>query len=308
MKTGPLLESAEPPNLALRVRTIVEGALTGLHRAKQHGSSVEFAQHKEYSPGDEIRHIDWKHHAKHDRYHVKQFEQESELTAHLIVDASASMNYGEPGATKLSSATTLAAALSYVLVRQRDRVGLLPFGDRSLERYIAPSSRPGHLHDLFGVMESLLESGGRGDENLSHAIERSIELVGRRRSLIVVCTDLFDASGTALPALGHLRARGHDVVLFHILHRDELTLPFSGLTKFEDLESSRTLLTAPAAVRREYKKRLRAFLQHAKESCISTGVEYRPTDTAVPVGTALMSFLGSRATGRQGGEVAAWDF
>ncbi|HYU16498.1 MAG TPA: DUF58 domain-containing protein, partial [Candidatus Acidoferrum sp.] len=149
--------------LPVRARVIVEGALSGLHRARLHGSSVEFAEHKEYTPGDEIRHIDWKVYGRADRFYIKQFEQESELSCYLALDSSGSMAYGDrdDGAelSKLGYAAHLLAALAYLLIRQRDKVGLLVFGDEALDRYVPPRARPAHLHDLLAVLEEVIRAG-----------------------------------------------------------------------------------------------------------------------------------------------------
>jgi uncharacterized protein (DUF58 family) len=268
---------------------------------------VEFAEHKEYSPGDETRHIDWKHHAKNDRYYVKQFEQESELTAHLVLDASASMSYQGRELSKLDYGATLFAALAYLLLKQRDRVGLLAFGEAHLEHYVPPRSRPAHLRDLISVISDVMERGGRGEETLTQALERTAELVRRRRSLIVVGTDLFDRQGSAVSVLSHLRARGHDVVLFHVLDGDELTFPFQGLTEFVALEGDHKLLAHPAAIRSHYRTRLKTFLDTAATQCLENGIEYRPTPTHLPLESALSLFLSARHSNVRSSERLSWD-
>lgn len=285
-------------SLPLRARVIVEGALSGLHRARLHGSSVEFAEHKEYSPGDEIRHIDWKVYGRADRYYIKQFEQESELTCYLLLDASGSMAYGaEPGSggmSKLDYAAHLLAALAYLLIRQRDKVGLLVFGDGGLDRYVPPRARPAHLHDLLAVIEDVCRQGGRGGEPVGAALDRLGELARHRRSLMVLASDLFDEGNEGLGILRRLRARGHDVSVFQVLHPDELALPFEGLTVFESLEGERELLAEPGAVRREYKRRLAAFLKGVRDECTRGGVEHYLVPTARPLERALLEFLTGR--------------
>jgi uncharacterized protein (DUF58 family) len=284
-------------SLALRVRVIAEGALTGLHRAHQRGSSVEFAEYKEYSEGDDPRHIDWRVYAKADRYVIKQFEQETELSAHLVLDASGSMAYRSPEGTlsKVEYAAHLIGALAYILIRQRDKAGLLVFGDRKLERHVPPRARPAHLHDLLAVIEGAMDGGG-GDESVAAALERAGELAGRKRGMVVIATDFFDVEQErALAALKHLRARGHDVVLFHLLDPDELGLPFDGLTRFVSLESPRELLASANAIRREYLKRLAAFLDDVAEACTDAGVDYVPTPTGRPIEETLAKFLARRS-------------
>jgi uncharacterized protein (DUF58 family) len=288
--------------LPVRARVIVEGALSGLHRARLHGSSVEFAEHKEYSPGDEIRHIDWKVYGRADRFYVKQFEQESELSCYLALDASASMDYGDggrsggQGLSKLLYAAHLLAALAYLMIRQRDKVGLLVFGDDSLDRYVPARARPAHLHDILAVLEEVTRVGGRGSEPTSSALDRLGELTRQRRSLLIVASDLFEPpEGGALSVLRRLRARGHDVALFQILHPHELELPFEGLTLFESLEDKRELLVDPAAIRRQYKRRMASFLDRVRSECVRGGVEHHLVATARPIEQALLEFLTARA-------------
>lgn len=288
--------------LPVRARVIVEGALSGLHRARLHGSSVEFAEHKEYSPGDEIRHIDWKVYGRADRFYVKQFEQESELSCYLALDASGSMDYGDTGRdkkdglSKLVYAAHLMAALAYLLIRQRDKVGLLVFGDDSLDRYVPPRARPAHLHDLLAVLEEVTRVGGRGSEPTHTALDRLGELSRQRRSLLIVASDLFEQpDGHALGVLRRLRARGHDVALFQILHPHELELPFDSLTLFESLEDKRQLLVDPAAIRRQYKRRMAEFLDRVRSECVRGGVEHHLVATSRPIEQALLEFLTQRA-------------
>ncbi len=309
---------AQIGNMPLRAKIVVEGALTGMHRARLRGSSVEFAEHKEYSPGDEIRHIDWKAYAKVDRYYVKQFEQESQLTAYLVVDASTSMNYAglhpargphagrgpehpeAPRPSKLAYAAYLMAALSYIFVRQRDRVGLLAFGAAGTERYLPPRARPAHLSDLFTALEDLSTAGGQGSEMPAEALARIADLAGQRRSLILIASDFLSGGSEAIAALGRLRARGHEVAAFHLLDPDELDFPFRGLTRFEALEDSRTLLASPEAIRRTYLQRLRTFLSDMAQRCLDSGVGYQLIRTSAPVEQTLVDFLGTRGRSPRG--------
>jgi len=287
------------PSLLLRARIIVEGALSGMHRARLKGSSVEFEQHKEYSPGDELRHLDWKVYAKADRYYIKQFEQESELAAHLVLDASASMAYRSGPLSKLDYGIHVLAAFAHILIHQRDRVGLFAFGDPALDRLIPPRARPAHLRDLMTVLEEISAHGAQGDEDLGTALERVGELAGRKRALILVVSDLFDPARRAVDVLRWLRARGHDVAVFHTLDRDELDLPFEGLTLFQSLESKAELLTNPTAIRREYRRRFGEFLREVDTSLKSGGVEYYLTPTDAPLEGTVRRFLERRAGGKR---------
>jgi uncharacterized protein (DUF58 family) len=286
-------------SLPVKARVIVEGALSGLHRARLHGSSVEFAEHKEYSPGDEIRHIDWKAYAKVDRYYVKKFEQESQLTAHLLLDASGSMAFGGGGLAKLEYASYLLASLAYLLIRQHDRVGLTVFGNRAVDGYVPPRGRPRHLHDLLAVIDDVNQRGAAGDEPATAALERVAELSQRRRTLIVVASDLFEPDRKALATLRRLRAQRHDVALFHVLDPHELELPYEGMTLFESLEDDRKMLVNPAGIRREYKKRIDEFVAATRTECVGGGVEYHLVSTAQPLDQTLLAFLIARTVGKR---------
>jgi uncharacterized protein (DUF58 family) len=280
-------------NLELRARAVVEGALSGMHRSPHHGSSVEFAEHKEYAPGDEIKHIDWKAYGKLDRYYVKRFEEETELRCYLCIDTSASMGYGAPGPTKLEYARTLAASLGYLLLRQQDHVGLISFG-ASLSGYLPPRSRAGHLSDLLGALEA---AEPQGQTDLPRAIGYASE-VAHRRSLIVFFSDLL-GSGVSDPhaptspvhLFRGLRARRHDVVVFHLLHPDELQLPFDGPTRFLSMEDDAELLANPGEVRAAYLDEMQRFLDTHRRGLGEGDVEYHLVDTSRPPAEALLALL-----------------
>ncbi len=281
--------------LPIRARMIVEGALSGLHRARLHGSSVEFAEHKEYSPGDEIRHIDWKAYGKLDRYYVKQYEQESQLTVYLVLDASGSMEFAGGGPRKLEYAATLLAAFAYLVTQQQDKVGLRVFGDRKVDVLVPPRGKASHLHDLLAVIDSVMDGGGRGDESPAIALERVAELARRRRALIVLASDLFDPEDRTLAVLRRLRAQRHDVIALHVLDPHERSLPYEGLTLFEALESEHTLLANPSAIRKEYLARMDAFLERAARECAEGGIDYHLLSTDRPLEAAMLEVLTARA-------------
>jgi uncharacterized protein (DUF58 family) len=291
-------------SLTIKARVIVDGALSGLHRASVHGSSVEFSEHKEYSPGDELRHVDWKAYAKVDRYYVKQFEQESQLTVYLVLDTSASMAFGggaSAGTSKLEYAGLLVAALAYLVDQQQDKVGLVACGDRVTETVVPPRSRGKHLHDLLGVLDHVLTGGARGDESPAYALGRIAELARKRRALIVLASDLFDPDDETLRVLAQLRAQRHDVSVVHVLHPDERTFPYEGLTEFQALESAAKLLVNPAAIRREYLERMTAFLARCRDAMAAAGIDYHLTTTDRPLDDALLELLVARSQlGRRG--------
>jgi uncharacterized protein (DUF58 family) len=282
-------------SLPIQARVIVEGALSGLHRAAVHGSSVEFAEHKEYSPGDELRHVDWKAYAKLDRYYVKQFEQESQLTVYLVLDASASMAFSGGGIAKLEYGGLLLAALAYLVIQQQDKVGLIASGDRSLDTLVPPRGRTTHFHDLMAVLESIIARGAAGDESPAAALARIAELTRRRRALIVLASDLFDPDDETLRALAQLRAQRHDVSVIHLLDPHERSFPYDGLTQFDALESAHKILVNPAAIRRDYLERMEAFLAKVRSALTAAGVDYHLIETSQPLDQTLLGLLVARS-------------
>jgi uncharacterized protein (DUF58 family) len=283
-------------SLAIKARVIVEGALSGTHRASVHGSSVEFAEHKEYSPGDELRHVDWKAYAKQDRYYVKQFEQESQLTVYLVLDASASMAFAGGGAMpKIEYAGLALAAIAYLVVQQQDKIGLLASGDKQVETFVPPRGRTNHLHDLLGVLDGVIRAGGVGDESPSHALERIAELARRKRALIIVASDLFDAEDQTLATIARLRAQRHDISVLHVLDPHERSFPYDGLTQFESLESAHKLLVNPAAVKAEYLARMDAFLGRCRTAMADAGVDYHLVQTDQPLERTLLDLVMARS-------------
>lgn len=281
--------------LPIKARVIVQGALSGMHRASMHGSSVEFAEHKEYSPGDELRHVDWKAYAKVDRYYVKQYEQESQLTIYLVLDGSASMAFSGGGIPKLEYAGLSLAALAYLAIQQQDKVGLLASGDPAVETIVPPRARSTHLHDLLAVMDTVMTKGGVGDESPAAALRRIAELTRRRRALIVLASDLFDPEDETLAVLAQLRAQKHDVSVLHVLDPHETGFPYDGLTQFESMENQHKMLVNPVAIRKDYLERMNAFLAKCKGSLAAAGVDYHFTTTDRPLEATLLEMLVARS-------------
>lgn len=290
--------------LSIRTRIIVEAAVSGLHRASLHGSSVEFTEHKEYSPGDELRHIDWKAYAKLDRYYVKQYEQESQLTFHLVLDASASMNFAGGGQAKLEYSALCLAALGHLAIQQQDAVGLVASGDRELDAVVPPRTGTPHLHDLLKVFDLLMTRGGRGDQSPAAVLDRIAELARpprglasgrRRRCLIVLASDLFDPDDKTITALCALRCQGHDVLVLHVLDPHERTFPYDGLTEFNALESGAKMLVNPAAIRRDYVERMNAFCTRCRSAFAESGVDYHAATTDQPLEQTLLDVLIARS-------------
>jgi uncharacterized protein (DUF58 family) len=290
---------AKLAGLQLRVQAVVEGTLSGLHRSPHHGSSVEFAEHKEYTPGDDLRHLDWKAFGKFDRYYIKRFEDETDLKAYLLLDCSGSMEYGAP-LSKLEVASVLCASLAFFLSRQGDQPGLLAFADR-VRAYLPPRARSAHLGELLATLEGL-KPGGSTD--LARAVLHLTEVIAHR-TMVVVVSDLFTLGADGLRLLRSLRARNHHVVLFHLLHPDELELPFSELTLFESMEDERSVLCDPGGIRRAYLAEIAHFLEESRRICRESEIEYHQISTAQPVHEVLLRFLQSsrrrRATARARG-------
>ncbi len=282
-------------SLPIKARVIVEGALSGLHRASVHGSSVEFAEHKEYSPGDELRHIDWRAYAKGDRYYVKQYEQESQLTVYLVLDASASMQFAGGGISKLEYGGLSLAALAYLVIQQQDKVGLVACGDRAIETMVPPRGRTTHLHDLLAVLDQVMAKGGTGDESPAVALGRIAELARRKRALVIVASDLFDGDDATLQALATLRAQKHDVSVLHLLDPHERTFPYEGLTEFHALESTHRMLVNPSAIRRDYLERMDGFLTKCRTTLAAAGVDYHLVSTDRALEATLLDLLVARS-------------
>jgi uncharacterized protein (DUF58 family) len=274
--------------LHLRTRVVVDGLLSGQHRSAHRGQSVEFAEHKEYSPGDEIRHIDWKAYGRFDRYYVKRYEQETNLRAYLVVDASASMAYGDGGG-KIEMASVLAAGLATVLTRQQDLVGLGLWRGDTLHLW-PPHGSPGHLQAL---MERLADVTPAGGTNLA-ALARELAEKVHRRSLIVVLSDLFDPDPQGLPSLLSLRARGHDLAILHLLDRTELDFPFEDPQLFLSMEDERRLEVSPLELRRGYLAELQRFLADTERLCRERDCDYQQVVSDSSLEAALADLLARR--------------
>ena len=288
-------ELAKLASMTVRCRTVAEGAFSGLHHNRQAGSSIEFAEHKEYAPGDDVRHIDWKAAARIDRTYIKRFEDETEMRTYLALDVSASMGYQRLGVSKLEYGGMLGGALAYLLAQQGDPAGLLLFDDKT-RHYLPPRTRPGHIRDLLALLEAAFPAGTTNPE----AAMAQIGEVAERRSLVVVFSDLFDAAPGFGERLRQLRARGHDVVLFHVLDPDEVELTFDELTHFEGIEpgDSRKLLGDPRDLRVAFRRESEAFRARWRELCLDARVDYQLAITNEPPSQVIRRFLLPRQKGR----------
>lgn len=272
--------------LDLVARLVVEGFITGLHRSPYHGFSVEFSEYRPYMPGDPLRNIDWKVLGRTDRFYVKQFEEETNLKAYLFLDASGSMKYGSVQWTKIQYATYLAAALSYLMLIQRDAVGLAVF-DTELKSYFPPRSAYNAMHIILKNLESV-QAGG--DTNISGILHGLAERI-RRRGLIIVLSDLMDDPQAVLNALKHFRHKKHEVIVFHVLDPDEIRLRFDRDTVFVDMETHETIQTQPWRIRSEYGKTVSGWMERYKWECRKAGIDYVPMDTSASYADALFRYL-----------------
>lgn len=281
---------AKISGLIVRARMIVEGSITGLHRSPFHGSSVEFAEHREYVAGDDIRYIDWKVFGRSDRYYIKQFEEETNLRVQLVLDASESMAYGSGAMSKLDYARTLAASLAYLILGQQDAVGALVFDEKI--RAEAPISQSrSHLQDLVGV---LAQQSGKDATDIGEVLGRVSDRL-KRRCLIVLLTDLFDDKDGLVHGLRRLRHAGHDVLVIHVMDPDELNFPFTRMTLFEGLEDYPDQLADPEAVREAYLVEIREFMREMRRDFRNSGIQYQLADCSRSFDQVLRESLVRRA-------------
>ena len=274
--------------LELTARRVVEGFLSGMHRSPYSGQSIEFLQHRQYTAGDEIRHIDWKVYARQDRLHVKQYEEETNLRLALLVDRSGSMAYGADEANKFDYASSVAASLAYLALRQKDAVSLSAF-DEVVHRSVSSRSNQQQLSRLLTVLESVGADGRTDLVSVAKEVAQTIP----RRGLVIVFSDLLGVD-RLVEGLRVLRQRGHDVAIFHVLHDDEVNFEFSGATRFEGLESETFLNCNPRALREGYLEALGDFLDQTRKACGRLAIEYMLVKTTDPLDAVLAKFLATR--------------
>lgn len=273
----------------LKARTIVEGFLTGLHRSPYKGFSVEFAEHRQYIPGDDLATLDWKVYARSDRHFVKKFEEETNLTCHLLLDVSGSMAYASGGITKLQYGSYLAAALAYLMHRQRDSFGLIAFDD-SISALLPASARAGHLRAVLLALERLKIGAGTDVAKPLHDLAAAV----RKRGLVVLVSDLLDDPVRVLDGLKHFRYRGTDVIVFHILDPYELQFPFEQAARFRDMETADEVMAVPSTVRKGYIERMQGLIATYRRELGLVGIDYCLLDTSQPLELGLMSYLMTR--------------
>jgi uncharacterized protein (DUF58 family) len=276
-------------NLPLTARQVVEGFISGKHRSPYQGFSIEYLDHRPYVPGDELRTLDWKILARTDKHYVKLFEQETNLRANIVVDCSKSMEFAQSGVSKKTYACHLAAALSFLLLRQNDAVGLTVF-DSDVREYVAPRAHPTQFRRILSALE---RPESRPDTDLGAILERLADRL-KRRGLIVLISDMIDDLDRLAKGLQFLRHRKHEVLVFQVMDPAELDFPFDRMTVFKDMEGAGLLTANPQQVRQGYLKRLNAFLDRLKSECLKRKVDYNLIRTDAPYDRALAGYLHKR--------------
>lgn len=279
-------------SMEIRARNVVEGFVEGLHKSPYKGFNVEFSEYRQYVPGDPLKDIDWKVYARTDKLYIKEHEEETNLSGYLVMDTSGSMSYKGSGAmSKIEYASTLAASLGYLMLKQQDSVGLVSFAN-GLRKMIRPRTGMAHLKAICKELEETEVSDKTN-------IGETLDLVGqsmRKRGIFIMFSDLMDNADVIIKKLRQLRTRKHEIVLFHVLDRDELTFPFEDTTMFHDMEDNSEIVTDAFSLRQEYLKRVRKLIQTFKSALRKSGIDYLIADTSMPLESSLRSFF----TRRQG--------
>lgn len=277
-------------NLSILARQAVEGFITGLHRSPHRGFSVEFSEHREYTPGDDLRHLDWVAWGRTDRYYIKQYEQETNLRAYILLDVSNSMSYRlAGGVSKFQYGCFLAACLSYLMCRQQDVVGMIAFDDR--ERFhLPPGSTPAHLDRVFRSLEELKPGKRTAMASTFHNLANRLA----KRGLVIIISDLYDDQTAVLRALQHFVYKRHQILLFHVMDPSELTFPFKKILSFVDMETDERLQVDPRYVREAYVAEMKAFVDRYRRECSERKIEYALTQTDVPYDRMLLDYLARR--------------
>ncbi|HEX3450424.1 MAG TPA: DUF58 domain-containing protein [Isosphaeraceae bacterium] len=277
--------------LDLQARMVVEGYVAGMHPSPYHGFSVEFAEHREYVPGDDIRHVDWKVWSKTDKLYLKQYEEETNLLTYLLLDTSESMAYASgDNVTKLQYAQIIAASLSYLILQQQDSVGLVVYDD-AVRRYLKPAGQTSQLKEILRLLDV---TPAREKSDLGLVFNDLAERF-KKRGVVVVLSDLFDDVSRIITGLKHFRHRRHEVIVFHVLDPAELDFPFRDTTLFKGLEGMPEILTDPHALKRAYQVELGLFLEELEKGCRMVDIDYVPLRTDQSLDVALSSYLASRS-------------
>ncbi len=273
-------------NLSLRARLVVEGFIVGMHKSPYHGFSVEFSEHRPYGYGDEIKYIDWKLWGKTDRFYIKQFEEETNLKCHLILDKSSSMNFGSKGMTKFEYSKSLSAAFAYLMIKQQDAIGLTTF-DSKINISIPPKSKKSHLNLLLKTLQNSDPGGETNTSILLHALAESIS----KRGLVILISDLLDNQEEIIKSLRHFKYKGHEVLIFHIIDPKEKDLSYTQNIKFTDLESGENIITDARLIRKQYNKAFDNFCEYYANGCAKNKVDYVQISTEDSLDKSLMQYL-----------------
>lgn len=277
-------------NMDLVARCAVEGFFSGMHASPFHGFSVEYSDHRDYHPGDELRYLDWKMYGRSDKLYIKQFQQETNLTAYILLDSSKSMSFASSGSvSKLNYGSFLAAALSYLMLGQNDSVGLCIFADKIIS-HISAKSRRTHLNTILTTLQNNKPQGHTNLANVLHGIAESCH----RRGLIILISDLLDDADDINSGLAHLKYLKHDVIIFQTLDRQELMLDYEGLVQFEDLETGKSEQVFPQSIQAAYRQRVQDFIEEIKLSSGRSNIDYCLLNTSEPLDKALMAYLARR--------------
>ena len=280
---------AQLNSMLLRAKMVVEGYIIGKHRSPYHGFSVEFAEHRSYGFGDEIRHIDWKLFGKTDRLYIKRYEEETNLSAHLILDISKSMLYGNNRITKLNYSNSLIAALSYLMINQQDAVGLVQFSDK-IDNFILPKSRPSHLNIVLSQLNDDLAGLDTEIEPVLHEMAERIS----KRGLVILCSDLLDEPEKIINGLKHFRHKNQEVIVFHILDRKELQFDFNSRVKFLDMETKQEIVSEPWHIRSSYIKLVSDLQKFFRKKCRENLIDYVPIFTDQSLEICITEYLNKR--------------
>jgi uncharacterized protein (DUF58 family) len=273
-------------NLYLRARFVVDGVMVGIHPSQAKGLSSEFEEHRGYSQGDDIRHIDWKAYAKFDRYFIKEYREATNLKVYIAMDSSSSMAYASDDWSKFDYGSTLAASLAHLMLKQQDSVGLITFSNR-IEKMIPPKSAHDHL---FAILKELEDRRPQGETSAALVLQELAASL-KRRGLIILISDLLDNQGEVIRGLKQLRSRGSDIIVFHLLDRDELQFPFKEPSLFQDMEEDLKLLADPHAIRSAYLDTIHSLIDVYREACASYFIDYSLFDTSIGLDRALVRYL-----------------
>ncbi|HEX4130287.1 MAG TPA: DUF58 domain-containing protein [Pirellulales bacterium] len=277
--------------LELRARLIVEGYVSGVHRSPYHGFSIEFAEHREYVPGDDLRYVDWKVFGKTDKVYLKQYEEETNLVGYMLLDTSESMRYKSDAAplSKLEYAQCIAGSLAYLILQQQDSVGLVTF-DKEIRALLRATSNPSHLKQILQVMGESVPERKTNTGPIFHDLAERL----KKRGIVLVLSDLFDDVASMLAGLKHFRHRRHEVILFHVLDPAEIDFPFQQVTLFKGLEELPDVLADPRSLRKAYQQEFQAFQKQVRLGCRAQGIDYFEMRTDQSLDVALSSYLAHR--------------